>query len=188
MHADTWVALIAVVIAVVVPWMTFRLALRQDHVRWIREQRSQLYIDMLTEAHAEYDWLELESAGKEAQERAREWFTDKRLLPLERARLGARGTIFGSQAVNRAFNQIGTKAFWLLHAPGDPDAVQMRVRVELGAIIDELEKTVRRELGTDRVPLNGGPDTGGSPGERWKAGPGMMPPFDEEDESTAEAP
>jgi hypothetical protein len=100
MHADTAVALVSVIlatiIAVTVPWVTFRLALRQDRERWIREQRSQLYVDMLTEAQAEQDWLEYAVADEETKQAARSWFTDKRLPPLERARLGARGTIFAS--------------------------------------------------------------------------------------------
>jgi hypothetical protein len=52
MHAETVIALIstglAAIIAVVVPWVAFRLALRQDRARWLREQRAQLYVDMLT--------------------------------------------------------------------------------------------------------------------------------------------
>jgi len=66
MHAETVVALISigfgVIIAVTVPWMTFRLALRQDQARWLREQRAELYVDLLTEAHAETQWLEYELA------------------------------------------------------------------------------------------------------------------------------
>jgi hypothetical protein len=46
-------AIIASIVAVAVPWFTFRLALRQDQQRWLREQRSQLYVDLLTEAYAE---------------------------------------------------------------------------------------------------------------------------------------
>ena len=57
MHADTVVALVssvvAAIIAIVVPWMTFRFALRQGREQWIRKQRSQLHMDMLTEAQAE---------------------------------------------------------------------------------------------------------------------------------------
>src|SRR5689334_18051508 len=34
---------LAAIIAVVVPWMTFRLALRQDRNRWPREQRHPYY-------------------------------------------------------------------------------------------------------------------------------------------------
>ena len=41
-------ALIAAIIAVVVPLVSFRLALRQDHSRWLREQREELYVDLLT--------------------------------------------------------------------------------------------------------------------------------------------
>jgi len=54
MDAGTAIALISVgvslIIAATVPYMTFKLALRQDQARWLREQRSQLYVDLLTEA------------------------------------------------------------------------------------------------------------------------------------------
>jgi len=43
---------IAIIVAVTVPWFTFRLALKQDRLRRLHDQRSQLYVDLLTEAHA----------------------------------------------------------------------------------------------------------------------------------------
>jgi hypothetical protein len=33
--------------------MTYRLILRQDAIRWLRERRAQFYVDLRTEAHAE---------------------------------------------------------------------------------------------------------------------------------------
>jgi len=33
--------------------MAYRLTLRQDAIRWLRERRAQLYVDLRTEAHAE---------------------------------------------------------------------------------------------------------------------------------------
>ena len=58
MDAGTVVALIAALlatsVAVIVPWVTFRFALRQDHIHWIGDQRSELYVDMLAEAYAEH--------------------------------------------------------------------------------------------------------------------------------------
>ncbi|MFF3312989.1 hypothetical protein [Streptomyces sp. NPDC002952] len=40
-------AVLAAVVAIAVPWLAFRYALRQEHARWLREQRSVLYADML---------------------------------------------------------------------------------------------------------------------------------------------
>lgn len=161
MDADAWAAIIAAaiaaVIAVIVPWVTFRFSVQQDHVRWLRERRSELYADMLAEVHAEQEWLQLETAPEAIQKNARKSFTDKRLPPVERARLGARGDIYGSQAVNRLFNQFGGESLRLLlssRTGEDPDAVQMQLRVLLGGITDELRHAIRRELGTDRDPLN----------------------------------
>jgi hypothetical protein len=81
---------LAAIIAVAVPWMTFRLTLRLDHTRWLREQRAQLYVDLLTEAYAEQQYFEYDMADDETRARMGRHFTDLRLPPLERARLGAR--------------------------------------------------------------------------------------------------
>jgi hypothetical protein len=161
MDAGTWVALfaalLATVVAVVVPWATFRFAMRQDQVRWVREQRAELYVDMLAEAYAEQEWLKLETASAGIQERARKTFTDKRLAPVERARLGARGSILGSRPVNRLFNEVSGETLRLLltsRIENNPDAIQLLVDVRLGDLIDELREAIRRELGADRVPLD----------------------------------
>src|SRR5215469_3817623 len=94
-----------------VPWITFRLALRQDQIRWLREQRAQLSVDLLAEAHAEQKWLQYALADDGTRESLREHFaaTDTRLPPLEPARLGARGTSFGSQteAARRLARAVG---------------------------------------------------------------------------------
>src|SRR2546428_6525719 len=88
---------IAVIVAIVVPWFTFRLALRQDRLRRLRDQRAQLYVDLLTEAHAEKEFFEFDIADNETRELMSVHRTDLRLPPLERSRLGSRGTIFGSK-------------------------------------------------------------------------------------------
>jgi hypothetical protein len=159
MDAATAAALVsaglATIIAVTVPWMTFRLALRQDAIRWLREQRAQLYVDMLTEAQAEYAWLQYALADDTARERMAPHFQDLRLAPLERARLAARATVLGSRAVNRVFSRLmteGGRALLNLNQL-DSEALQMLSRVQLGGIVDELEAAVRLELGADRIPL-----------------------------------
>lgn len=189
MHADTVVALIAALLAtisaVTVPFFTFRLALRQDHVRWIREQRAALYLDMLTEAYAEQEWLQLETASDRIQQRAREFFVDKRLPPAERARLGAKGMVFGSRAINQLFNQFSAEGLGLLlssRIDGDPDVSQMRVNVRLGGLIEELQQAVRREFGSDHVPLDS-PSATAPRGMDFSAGGGDMPPDFREDAS-----
>lgn len=105
-------SVVAVIIAVGVPQISFRLALRQDRTRWLLEQRAQLYVDLLTEAYAEQQWIELDCASKDVREAMREHFTDLRLPPLDRARLGVRATMFASRTVNRLFNRLPAEAFW----------------------------------------------------------------------------
>ena len=134
MDAGTWVALfaalLATVVAIVVPWATFRFAMRQDQVRWVREQRSELYVDMLAEAYAEQEWVKLETAPAGIQQSARKIFTDKRLAPVERARLGARGSILASRPVNQLFNLVNGEGLRLLissRIENNPDAIQMQL-------------------------------------------------------------
>lgn len=77
---------IAVIIAVVVPWFTFRLALRQGRIERLHDQRAQLYVDLLTEALAEKEYFEFDIADDDTRKRMRAYRTDLRLPPLERAR------------------------------------------------------------------------------------------------------
>lgn len=159
MEAGTVVALVsaglAAIIAVSVPWMTFRLALRQDQIRWLREQRAQLYADLLTEAYAEQQYFDFEIADDETREQMRRYFVDLRLPPFERARLGARGTIFASRTVNRLFNRLQGEALnsTLVTRPrheGDRLVARMRV----GRALEELQAAIRRELGADTISLD----------------------------------
>jgi hypothetical protein len=170
--AQTAVALVSVlpatIIAVAVPVMTFRLALRQDAIRWLREQRAQLYVDLLAEAHAEQEYLKFATADERTREATRDHFAanDRCLPPLERARLGARGTIFASQTVNRLFNRLmaagGQALLNLDRLP--PEAAQLQARMSIGGIMDELEAAVRLELGADRIRLEMTPPAGNPAG------------------------
>jgi hypothetical protein len=158
MHADTVIALIAVVItliiAVTTPWFTFRLALRQDQARWLREQRAQLYVDMLTEAYAEQQYIHYVIIDDETRARFGGRFDDVRLPPVERARLGARGNIFGSKAVNRSFSRLTSEASKATLGPQKKEPEQGMVRVQVGAALDELQAAIRSELGADRIALD----------------------------------
>lgn len=135
---------LAAAVAVLVPWMTFRFALRQERQRWLLEQRAQLYSDMLTEAYAEQKWFEYRIADAETREEMR--FEDLRMPPLERARLGARGNIFGSGDVNRAFNEMQGVMFQT-ELSGRLD----EGRVRLAGVIEELQAAVRHDLGTEQA-------------------------------------
>ena len=150
MHADTVLALVsaglAVIVAVVVPYWTFRLALRQDQARWLREQRAQLYVDLLTEAYAEQEYLHYAIADDEAKEWMRVHFTDLRLPPVERARLGARGTIFGSKAVNKLFNRLQGEAGRATLRPQMDMGGQTIVRMQVAGTMDELEAAIRNAI------------------------------------------
>jgi hypothetical protein len=149
-------AIIAAIIAVSVPWFTFRLALRQDQQRWLREQRTDLYVDVLTEAYAEEFYLEYTMTDPETQQRTQPLFSrnDVRLPPLERARLGSRAEMLGSPTVNRLFNEIGSVSMRLKLMRGvEDEGKAMIARVEMGRIRDQLREAVRHELGADRIVI-----------------------------------
>lgn len=145
-------ALVTAAVAITVPWCAFRYALRQEHVRWLREQRAVLYADMLVEALAERNWCQYAMSDEATQAIAP--YENLRLPPLERARLGARGSSLGSREVNTCFNRVLATVgqIHMAHALAqlDRDAAQMRLRVEGGRAFDLLEAAVRRELDTDR--------------------------------------
>ena len=63
--------------------MGYRLALRRDAIRWLRNRRAQLYVDLLTEAHAEQAYLAFLTSSDTAREQMREVSaaTDTRLPP-----------------------------------------------------------------------------------------------------------
>jgi hypothetical protein len=151
-----WLALISVIVAtivaVAVPWVTFRLAVRQDHTRWLLEQRAELYVDLLTEAYAEQQWMELREADPEVREQMRQHFDDLRLPPMERARLGVRASMYGSRSVNALFNRLPAEMFWsgsLLKKEVD-EGDRMVLRMRVGEIMDELSKVIRAEMETDK--------------------------------------
>src|SRR6266536_3255812 len=88
---------VAIVLALTVPWFTFRLALRQGRIARLEDRRAEFYIDLLTEALAEKQWFEYQIEDPAIHKRLGAHFTDLRLSPLERARLGSRGRIAASR-------------------------------------------------------------------------------------------
>lgn len=143
---------IAVIIAVVVPWFTFRLALRQDRLRRLHDQRAQLYVDLLTEAHAELKYFEIDIEDDDTRKRMAAHQVDLRLPPMERARLGSRGTIFASRTVNRLFNALQSRALLttLTRRPNDEPS-RTAARMHVGEAFDALEAAVRQEMGADQT-------------------------------------
>jgi hypothetical protein len=145
-------SVIAVIVAIAVPFFTFRLALRQDLVRRLRDRRADLYVDLLTEAIAEQRFFEYDIADDDTQKRMRAYFHDLRLPPLERARLGSRGTIFASRMVNRLFVLLqGEAASATLPRRPKDDGERLIARMNVGKAFDELETAVRREMGADEI-------------------------------------
>jgi hypothetical protein len=71
MWTQTLTDLAPVAVAIVVPWLTFRYTLRKDQRQRLREQRAQVYVDLLMEASAEQDWLlsRLAQAGMREEDR-----------------------------------------------------------------------------------------------------------------------
>ena len=144
-----------------VAFLGFRLALQQDQRRWLREKRTDLYIDLLVEGYAEHNWVLNEltateireiadengtdyDAGQRAVDDSRNRFgglTDTRLPPVERAVLGARMSAFGTLDVIRLFNAIGACSPM---PPVRGQAATLKVRVALAW--EALDSGVRAEL------------------------------------------
>jgi hypothetical protein len=143
-------AVIAAVIAIVVPWLAFHLALRQDHTRWLRERRAEVYVDLLTEAYAEQQWLEFDMADDDTRQHWAAHFHDLRLPPLERARLGVRASMFASRTVNQLFNRIPAEAFWSGSKADRHEGDRLVMRVRIAGILDDLQAAIREEMGTDK--------------------------------------
>jgi len=82
--------------------------LRRDAIRWLREHRTQLYVEMLMQARAQQFYLGFATSSDTAREQMREVFaeTDTRLPPQERARLGANGSVFASAQVRGLCEQL----------------------------------------------------------------------------------
>jgi hypothetical protein len=118
-------------------------------------------VDLLTEAHAEQAYLVFVTSSDTAPEQMREVFaeTDTRLPPLERSRLGARGSVFGSPQVNGLYDLFMAEAFRVSVYPARfrSDEARMRVMARIAGILGDLEVAVRRELGADRIPPKTGP-------------------------------
>ena len=86
--------------------------------------------------------------------------TDTPLPPLERARLGANGTVFASPELRGLYEQLFAEAWPVEVNPGwfRSDEARMKVLARTAGILVDLEAAVRRELGADRMTLKTGPD------------------------------
>lgn len=147
-------ALLAAVVAVTVPTLAFRFTIRQEQTRWLREQRAQLYVDLLTEAYAEQQWLERQLLADEDRERYGEHFPDLRLPLLERARLGARANALGNREVNRRFMDLQRIGFWA-GFPNRLEGERFLTHGRAEEAIERLQEAIREDLGSDSFALNG---------------------------------
>jgi hypothetical protein len=78
--------------------------------------------------------------------------TDTRLSPLERARLGANGTVFASPEVRGLYDLLFAEAGPVTINPARfrTDEARMQVMARTAGILGELEAAIRRELRADR--------------------------------------
>lgn len=143
-----WAGLVAT--AVVVPVVGFWLALRQDKLRWAREKRAELYIDLLAEAYAEKEWMlgelhrrELAEIGPIQDDNRFPALPDTRMEPRARALLGSRMAAFSSPGVRGAFNEL-SRSFPLLPVMGSSPAARLGVE----KAFSDFEVLIRRELGS----------------------------------------
>lgn len=159
-------AVLATLVAICVSWLAFRFALRQEQVRWLREQRTQLYVELLAEANSQVSWAshtrlersqaqygvrmepgemdELDGEEDEPDPCA----DDPRLTPQEKRLLWARANVFASDAVVELWGKTRFDEWADLLEGGTRVG---RNEAELHLAYLELITTIRAELGTERI-------------------------------------
>jgi hypothetical protein len=141
--AQTWVALgaslIAATVAVVVPLVTFQTTLRVDRARWLRDERSKLYVDLIVEAVAEYEPYRV---AVPKPERMDALFSPPRV----RAELGARVSMLASDLVRAAWLRYDEEVS--VHQPAESvtDDQRQAVQSALYERFAALEAAVRVEM------------------------------------------
>lgn len=143
--------LLTAIVAVVVPSLAFRYSLRQDKARWLREQRAECYVDLLTEAYAEKEYFGWEVSDDAEREVSRETYVDLRLPRLERARLGSRGAIFGSKRVLGIFKRLQLEALTASLSEPRDHAERSTAKAQVAETFSELESAIRREIGAEDI-------------------------------------
>jgi hypothetical protein len=137
------------VVAIVVPWLAFRYALLREQRQWSREQRAQIYVDLLVEASAEQDWLRHTLAFADTPAHDVPAFQDHRMRDEERRRLGARVQAYGSREVVRRHNALSGEGFWALMRIRD-EAERHAARVNSDLAFDALQAQIRLELESEQ--------------------------------------
>ena len=111
---------------------------------------------MLTQARAQQFYLSFITSSDPAREGMREVFAeeDTRLPPLERARLGANGSVFASPQVRGLYEGLFAELWPVEVNPGRfrSDEARMRVLARTARLLGDLEAAVRRELGAEQLP------------------------------------
>ena len=111
---------------------------------------------MLAQAYAERYYVTFATSSDSARNLMRESFaaTDARLPPLERARLGAGGSVFASHKVHGLYDLLFAEAWPVTVNPARfrSDEARMQVMARIAGILGDLEAAVRRELGADQIP------------------------------------
>jgi hypothetical protein len=80
--------------------------------------------------------------------------TDARLPSLERARLGASGSVFASHQVRGLYDLLFAEAWPVTVNPARfrSEEARMQVMARIAGILGDLEMAIRRELGADQIP------------------------------------
>jgi hypothetical protein len=128
---------------------------------------------MLTQAYAERYYVTFATSSDSARDLMRESFagTDAGLPPLERARLGAGGSVFASPKVRGLYDLLFAEAWPVTVSPARyrSEEARMQVMARIAGILGGLEAAIRRELGADQIPPKTGapaatPDSAHNPG------------------------
>jgi hypothetical protein len=148
-------------------WLVARSSAKSEAHKWRRDQRTNLYADMLAAVAARVDWVAHQLAADDPAALNRKWDSEleARLLPVaEERRLRGRVHVFASPQVRAQFGvveqayrrgrvkHLGARIFQS-DDPNDPrftPQARKDARERMAATYAELERLVRIELGTDR--------------------------------------
>ena len=148
-------ASIAAVATLVVPYLTYRFAVNQEHRKWLRERRLETYINVISEMQLSHRVLDAAMKGKSATDELSKILMSNEQLT--RVQLFVSGNalklvipwMHGSGEIYKAAAKATPDDF------NDPEACKSFV--EYQSATDEmmwrLIATVRSELGSDGVPL-----------------------------------
>jgi hypothetical protein len=136
-NPQNWLSLATILVAVAVPFLTFQLASRREHLNWVREQRLSTYVDFLAVINeiATFETPEHGEAGQGIQRYGSRRYSES----------AVRLSMIASPAVAAQLDKFDA---WFTEVKKWP--VSDALEPEFDQHYFALTTAMRRELGTNR--------------------------------------